>query len=184
MIEVFFLSFGLAMDAFAVSVGIGSNWKSPDWKKRFLVAGYFGSFQAFMPLIGSLAGIFLSGWIGEVDHWIAFFLLSIIGVHMFYEGFQDESTRKVSCISHEVLFSLAVATSIDALAAGFTLPFLTVPFYISITIIGVITSVLSLVGIELGSRMGTWLEGKAELFGGAILIGIGVKILLEHTGWI
>jgi len=182
MIEVFLLSIGLAMDAFAVSIGIGSKMTTISLKERLQVAGYFGGFQAIMPLIGFLAGTGMAGWIGEWDHWIAFLLLLLIGGKMIYEAFHEGVVEALCGLSHRMLFTLAIATSIDALAAGFTLPLLDAPAWLSVSTIGVITFALSYAGIGLGRKMGTYLEDKAELLGGVILIGIGSKILLEHTG--
>jgi len=181
LIEVIILAIALSMDAFAVSISLGS--KSIYAKKVFAlkVALLFGFFQGVMPLIGYLAGIGLESFIKEIGHWIAFILLGIIGGKMIYESFGDTIENEISTTSNKILLTLAIATSIDALAAGFTLNLFDLHFFVSILLIGVITFVFSLFGIYIGVKGGTFLESRAEFLGGVILILIGFKILLTHT---
>jgi len=178
--EVIVLAFALSMDAFAVSIGLGSKhcalWKSVIIKTSLL----FGLFQGLMPLIGYFGGVGLKSYIQAYDHWIAFGLLVLIGAKMIYEAF-DEDGEEFSIVSNRVLLTLAIATSIDAMAAGFTLGLIDVPILVSCLIIGVITTIMSAIGIYVGCRGGAWMESKAEILGGVVLIGIGIKILAEHT---
>ena len=180
MVEVIVLAFALSMDAFAVSIGLGSKqcalWKSVIIKTSL----FFGFFQALMPLVGYFGGVGLKSYIQAYDHWIAFGLLVLIGVKMIYEAF-DEDKEEFSIVSNRVLLTLAIATSIDAMAAGITLGLIDAPILISCLIIGVITTIMSAIGIYVGCRGGAWMESKAEILGGVVLIGIGIKILAEHT---
>jgi putative Mn2+ efflux pump MntP len=181
MFEVLLLAFALSMDAFAVSVGLGV--KSVDFNKKLALkaALLFGFFQAFMPLIGYLASVGLGSFIESIDHWVAFILLSLIGGKMLYESFEEGTEDELSTITNKVLFFLAIATSIDAMAAGFTLNLLSLNPFISMTIIGVTTFLFSYFGVYMGTKGGSYLEDKAEKIGGVILIAIGLKILIEHT---
>lgn len=181
MIEVLLLAFALSMDAFAVSIGLGIKTKL--FKKSFAlkVALYFGLFQALMPLIGHLASLGMGNLITFIDHWVAFFLLALIGGKMLYESFQENVEEDITNVTNKVLLFLAIATSIDAMAAGFTLNLLELDPYFSMVLIGVITFLFSFFGLYLGTRGGSKYESKAEKLGGIILIGIGIKILIEHT---
>jgi putative Mn2+ efflux pump MntP len=175
------LALGLAMDAFAVSISSGITIRNPRIEQALKIAIFFGVFQAIMPVVGWLAGLGLRELIAQVDHWIAFGLLFLIGCRMIYESTKASSERRVlNPLSLGVLLVLSVATSIDALAAGVSLAFLKISILLPILIIGVVTFVLSLVGVFVGDRSGHFLQGKAELAGGLVLIGIGVKILIEH----
>ncbi len=177
MIEVIVLAIALSMDAFAVSIGLGSKG---DARGLGLKAGlYFGSFQALMPFIGYLAGRGLLGWVEAWSHWIAFGLLALIGGKMIYEGLSEGIEEDIAAITHKVMLLLAIATSIDAMAAGFSLTLLDVNVYLACTIIGVTTFAFSWLGVVIGKRSGTWLEGKAEIFGGVVLILIGIKMLVS-----
>lgn len=184
MIEVIILAVALSMDAFAVSIGLGSKNVPNRVFFALKVALFFGFFQGFMPLVGYLAGIGLESFIKEVDHWVAFVLLAFIGGKMIYESFGEEIENEICKVSNKILFTLAVATSIDALAAGFTLNLFDVSFVVSILLIGIITFIFSCIGVYLGSVGGSFLESKAEFLGGTVLILIGLKILLEHTGFL
>lgn len=181
MFEVLLLSFALAMDAFAVSIGLGVKKKEFDKVLALKVALFFGFFQAFMPLIGHLASLGVGSLIESIDHWIAFLLLSIIGGKMLYESFGENTEDEISIITNKVLLILAIATSIDAMAAGFTLNLLDLNPYSSMLIIGLVTFVFSFIGVFIGTKGGSFLEDKAEKLGGIVLIGIGLKILIEHT---
>jgi len=179
--EVLLLSFALAMDAFAVSIGLGVKRKEFDKMLALKAALFFGIFQALMPFIGHMASLGVGSLIESIDHWVAFLLLSLIGGKMLYESFGENTEDEISIITNKVLLILAIATSIDAMAAGFTLNLLDFNPYISMIIIGVVTFLFSFVGVFIGSKGGSFLEDKAEKLGGVVLIGIGVKILVEHT---
>ncbi len=181
MIEVFILAFALSMDAFAVSIGIGVKSKKFNKLLALKVAFLFGLFQGAMPLFGYFASIGLGGFIESIDHWIAFLLLSLIGGKMLYDSFGENIEGEISNITNKVLLLLAIATSIDAMAAGFTLKLLALNPFVSMIIIGVVTFIFSFVGVYVGTKNGAFLEDKAEKIGGIILIGIGLKILIEHT---
>jgi len=175
------IAVGLAMDAFAVSVVSGSACKQLHVKHALRMAAFFGGFQAFMPLIGSLAGLSLKEYITSYDHWIAFCLLSAVGAKMIYESFKIKSVEENLDPSNIfVLLALSIATSIDALAIGITLSFITSSIGVAVTIIGLVTFVLSYLGVVIGKRFGHFFENKIEIFGGLILIAIGAKILIEH----
>ena len=177
MLEVLILAIALSMDAFAVSIGLGSKGNT---KGLGLKAGlYFGAFQALMPFIGYLGGKGLLGWVEAYSHWIAFGLLALIGGKMVYEGLSDDIEEDIEALTHKTMLLLAVATSIDAMAAGFSLTLLEVNAYLACAIIGVTTFAFSWVGVQIGKRSGTWLESKAEIFGGVVLILIGVKMLAD-----
>jgi putative Mn2+ efflux pump MntP len=177
------LAFGLAMDAFAVAVARGSAAGRLRWTEAFKIALLFGFFQAFMPVIGWAAGLQFKGAIESYDHWLAFALLSIIGGKMIYDdlkpGSDAEEGETKNSSGFLSLLVLAVATSIDAMAVGFSLTFLA-SIYSPVLIIGLVTFALSLLGIYLGHRYRHFGGGKAKLVGGLVLIGIGAKILIEH----
>ena len=180
MIEVLILSFALAMDAFAVSIGLGVKSKKFDFSLAFKVALFFGFFQGLMPLFGYLASLGLDTYIQAVDHWIAFILLSLIGGKMLYESFQEGTEEEINVVTNRVLLMLAIATSIDAMAAGFTLGLMQLNPFLSMVIIGIVTLVFSFFGVFIGTKGGVFLEDKAEKLGGIVLIAIGLKILIEH----
>ncbi len=176
MIEVIILAVALSMDAFAVSIGLGAKENTP---RLALRAGlFFGIFQALMPFIGYLGGKGVLGWIEAYAHWIAFGLLALIGAKMIYEGLHEGIEKEISAITNKMMLILAIATSIDAMAAGFSLTLLDANPYIACPIIGITTFAFSWIGVLIGKNSGTWLENKAEIFGGMILILMGIKILL------
>jgi manganese efflux pump family protein len=176
MIEVFILAVALSMDAFAVSIGLGAKKNIPNLA---LMAGlYFGIFQALMPLVGYLAGKGVLGWIAAYANWIAFGLLTLIGAKMIYEGVQEGIEEDISIVTHKMMLLLAIATSIDAMAAGFSLTLLHANPYIACLVIGAITFAFSIAGVFVGRLSGTWLESKAEIFGGIVLILMGIKMLI------
>lgn len=177
--EVFFMSIGLGMDAFAVSVCKGLSMLKMKWKNAIIIALYFGIFQALMPFIGYIMGKNLSGVIINIDHFIAFILLIAIGINMIIESFKT-GEKEDDDISFKKMIVLAIATSIDALAVGFTLACLRVEIYTPIISIGIITFILSLIGVKIGNMFGEKYKGKSEILGGGILILIAFKILLEH----
>lgn len=175
MFEVIVLAVALSMDAFAVSIGLGSKG---DTRGLGLKAGlFFGAFQALMPFIGYLGGKGILGWVDAYAPWIAFGLLALIGGKMIYEGLHEGIEEDIAAITNKMMLLLAIATSIDAMAAGFSLTLLDVNAYLACLIIGVTTFAFSWAGVQIGKRSGTWLESKAELFGGTVLILIGIKIL-------
>ncbi|HEB82087.1 MAG TPA: manganese efflux pump [Gammaproteobacteria bacterium] len=179
MIEVILLAVALSMDAFAVSIGLGSKQKAGLSALALKAGVYFGLFQALMPLIGYLGGKGLLGWVEAYAPWIAFGLLCLIGGKMIFESFGEGAEEEISVVTHKVFIMLAVATSIDAMAAGFALTLLEVNVLTACVIIGLTTFVFSWVGVYIGNRSGTWLESRAELFGGIVLVLIGLKILMK-----
>jgi len=178
MIEVLILAVALSMDAFAVSIGLGAKHNSKIDRLGLMSAVYFGIFQGVMPLFGYLGGKGVLGWIEPYASWVAFLLLLLIGTKMLYESFAEGIEEDISKITHRVMLILAIATSIDAMAAGFTLTILGVNPFIASFVIGITTFIFSWLGVLIGSKSGTWLESKAEFLGGVILILIGIKILL------
>ena len=178
IIDILFIGLGLSMDAFAVSVCKGLAMKKMDVKKALVCSLYFGVFQALMPLIGFLLGSGFKNVVSSIDHWIAFVLLGIIGINMIKEAKSCETVNDAMDV--KTMLTLAVATSIDALAIGVTFAFLKVSIIPAITIIGVTTFVCCFVGVKLGSIFGEKLKSKAEITGGVVLILIGTKILIEH----
>ena len=186
-IELFLLGIGLAMDAFAVSVCKGLGMRKLNKKQALIIGLYFGGFQALMPLIGWLLGSQFQKYITSIDHWIAFILLGFIGGKMMIEAIREwneEETVEVmdAPLDHKNMFVLAVATSIDALAVGITFAFLDTPIIEAITIIGITTMVISIIGVVVGNFFGSRYKSKAEFIGGLILVLLGLKILLEHLG--
>ena len=183
--ELFLIGVGLSMDAFAVSVCKGLNMRKLNKIHCFVIALFFGGFQALMPLIGWLLGKQFEQYITSIDHWIAFFLLAVIGGKMAIEalkGEEEEVCKEEKRLDIKELFLLAIATSIDALAVGITFAFLQVRILPAISIIGCTTFLLSVIGVVVGNMFGSRYKNKAEFCGGVILILIGLKILLEHLG--
>jgi len=181
LLSIILIAVGLAMDAFAVSITCGLTIQRPNRWKYLKIPLAFGGFQALMPVIGWLAGQTLQKYIVNFDHWIAFGLLVYIGGHMIYEAITiKECTPESDPSGNLVLLSLSIATSIDALAVGVTFAFLEMKIVIPVIIIGLITFSISLIGIIIGKRVGCYLGKKVEVFGGIVLIGIGLKILIGH----
>ena len=183
-IELILLSVGLAMDAFAVAICKGLNMRKMNYKNALILALFFGGFQALMPAIGYLLGKQFEKYITSIDHWIAFILLSIIGIQMIAESFKkdDDKEEDADKLNLKEYFMLAIATSIDALAVGISLAFLSVSLVKSVSFIGIITFVISFFGVFIGNKFGARFKSKAEFAGGAILILIAPKILLGHLG--
>lgn len=181
-ITLFTLAVGLSMDAFAVSVCKGLAMQKITVKKAAVVGVWFGGFQALMPLIGYLLGVRFRDSITAVDHWIAFALLSLIGVNMIRGALSKEEEQANDCMDCRTMLTLAIATSIDALAVGITFAFLSVQILPAVSFIGVTTLILSMAGVKIGNVFGTRYKAKAEFAGGVILILLGLKILLEHLG--
>lgn len=178
---------GLAMDAFAVSICKGLSMRKVNKKQCFVIGLFFGGFQALMPFIGWVLGSQFEQYITSIDHWIAFILLGFIGGKMVVEAIREkdeavEVGKMDPPLDLKEMFILAIATSIDALAVGITFAFLQVPIVEAISIIGITTFVISVIGVYVGNFFGNRYKKKAELAGGMILILIGLKILLEHLG--
>ncbi len=181
LITILIIAVALAMDAFAVSIVSGTLLKQLKVRHALRIAVFFGGFQAFMPLVGSLAGLSLREYIASYDHWIIFGLLGTVGGKMICESFKIGSDKKNFDPSNIfVLLVLSIATSIDALAIGITLSFLRVPLATAVVIIGVVTFTLSYLGVFIGGKIGHFFENKIEAIGGLILIGLGAKILIQH----
>ncbi|HBI14847.1 MAG TPA: hypothetical protein DDY20_04945 [Desulfobulbaceae bacterium] len=182
-LQIVFIAIGLAADAFAVSVSSGAIIEKLRLRHALRIAFFFGAFQAIMPWIGWKAGSLACDLIRSIDHWLAFAILSLIGGKMIYESFllKEEASVAVNPLNLCVLLTLAIATSIDALAVGVTFSFLDVSIYEPVLIIGAITFLLSLIGTYIGELFGHIFENRIEMAGGIILIGIGCKILIEHT---
>ncbi len=179
--ELFVLALGLAMDAGAVAICKGLSVEKVKTSHQIKVGLYFGGFQAVMPLIGYFLGVQFKDMIESIDHWIAFVLLALIGVNMIREAL-GEGEKLDDSFDFKTMLPLAVATSIDALAVGVTFAFLKVQIWSAISFIGVVTFVVSVLGLQIGNVFGCKYKTKAEMFGGLVLIFIGLKILLEHLG--
>ena len=186
VVELFILAVGLSMDAFAVAICKGLCMRKVTIKKVGIVGLYFGLFQAGMPMIGYILGSQFSDKISSIDHWIAFILLSLIGISMIKESLEKEEKSECKTEEEELSFKnmsiLAVATSIDALAVGVTFAFLKVNIIPAVSFIGITTLVLSMIGVKIGNIFGVKYKSKAELVGGIILILMGINIPLEHLG--
>lgn len=185
LLELLLIGIGLSMDAFAVAICKGLAMEKVRYQDTVVIALFFGGFQALMPLAGWVLGSRFAGYINNLDHWIAFVLLAIIGGKMVKEGFGGEADAcpvNAAKLDYKELLLMAVATSIDALAVGITFAFLDVSIVPAITVIGVTTFVLSAAGVFVGNFFGARYKSRAEIVGGVILIGIGAKILLEHLG--
>lgn len=180
MLELFLIAVGLSMDAFAVSICKGLSMRRMSWKGAVIIGLYFGGFQALMPFIGYLLGSQFQNAIANFDHWIAFFLLSVIGINMIQESLNKEEESCSASLDFRNMIVLAVATSIDALAVGITFAFLRVNIIPAVSFIGSTTFILSIVGVKVGNVFGSRYKSRAEMAGGTILILIGIKILIEH----
>jgi putative Mn2+ efflux pump MntP len=182
LLEIVLIAIGLAMDAFAVSITLGLSAKNLKLKEIIIPGIYFGGFQALMPAIGYFAGIYFVNKIQNLDHWIAFALLGFIGGKMIKDSLSKEKDEKPDKYSFKFInmLILSLATSIDALAVGITFAFLKVNIIKAVSITGTITAFISICGIEIGNIFGTRFKLKAELTGGAVLILIGIKIVIEH----
>lgn len=180
VIELLVLALGLSMDAFAVSICKGLSVPKLQAKHCLICGVYFGGFQALMPLIGWTLGIRFQSMITNIDHWIAFVLLAVIGANMIKESFSKEEECPDASFGFKTMLTLAVATSIDALAVGVTFAFLDVSIVPAVLLIGATTFVCSAVGVKIGNVFGNRFQSKAEFLGGLVLIAIGLKILIEH----
>ncbi len=180
ILELILIAIGLGMDAFAVSICKGISMSKMNWKKAIIIGLYFGIFQALMPVIGFTLGKAFENLVTSIDHWIAFGILLIIGIKMIIDAFKEDNVSVNDSVNWKVMIILAIATSIDALAVGITFAFLQVNLLLAISIIGIITFILCVIGTKIGNNFGNKFENKAEILGGIVLIFIGVKILLEH----
>lgn len=186
LLELLIIAIGLSMDAFAVSIGKGLSLQKIKINHALKVGLWFGGFQALMPLIGYLLGSTFADIVSAYDHWVAFVLLALIGGNMIKEAFEkddecDCNKKEKNCFGFVTMLTLAVATSIDALAIGVTFAFFKVTIIPAIITIGITTFLFSVAGLKIGHIFGCKYKSHAELFGGVILILIGLKILLEHT---
>ena len=172
---------GLSMDAVAASISSSTSAHHVGWKQAVKMAATFGFFQALMPALGYACGIAFRSWFEAVDHWIAFVLLGFIGAKMIYESRSDDKDKiERDPFGFSRLLFLAIATSIDALAVGFSFSLLEVPLLMTVIIIGMVTFLLCLPAVWLGKRLGALIAKRAGVLGGLVLIAIGCKILLEH----
>lgn len=184
LIELFLIAVGLSMDAFAVSVCKGLAMPKCTFKKAAIVGLWFGGFQALMPAIGYVLGAQFQEAIASIDHWIAFVLLALIGGNMIHEALDNDEEEADASLNVKTMFLLAVATSIDALAIGITFAFLKVSIIPAVCFIGIVTFIISFAGVKIGNVFGARYKNKAEIVGGIILILLGLKILLEHLGFL
>lgn len=178
--EIILTAIALSMDAFSVAICNGLSAHKATFKQALLTGVFFGGFQAIMPLIGFYIGKQFESIITPIDHWIIFFILAFIGIKMIKESKSCEITRDAFCIKN--IFFLAVATSIDALAVGISFAWLKVNIFVSVIIIGLITFLLSTLGVKIGSYLGNKFKTYSEIAGGIILILIGIKVLIDHLG--
>ena len=180
MLEVLLLALALSADAFAISISLGIKEKKMSWVTFIKIALFFGLSQGLMPLLGYFMSVELGGLISSLSPWISFFILTSLGIAMFYDSQHNPLEHNNDTLSNRVLLVLALATSIDAIATGFTLTSLTLNPYISMCLIGVTTFLVSMLGLYIGTKGASSLESKAEKWGGIILLGIGIEILLSH----
>ena len=183
LLTLIVIAVGLAMDAFAVSIGKGLSVQRIESRHTMSVGLWFGGFQALMPLVGYFLGVSFASLVQNIDHWIAFILLGIIGVNMIREATAKEECeceKATSDFSSRKMLLLAIATSIDALAVGVSFAFLGVNIWQAVVMIGVITMIISMIGLRIGNIFGCRYKSKAEIFGGCILLLMGCKILIEH----
>jgi putative Mn2+ efflux pump MntP len=180
ILTILLIAFSLAIDTFAVSIANGMTITDQRSRSALTIALFFGGFQAFMPVIGWAAGLGLEELIVNLDHWIAFILLTIIGSKMIYDSTKKEVEKTGNSLGIIALLTMSVATSIDALAIGLSFAFLKVNIATPVVMIGIVTFTLSLIGFLFGKNAGKILGNKIKIIGGIILIGIGLRILLEH----
>lgn len=181
IIEIALIGVGLAMDAFAVSICKGLAMRRMNYKKAIIIAALFGVFQALMPALGYVLGTTFANKIAAIDHWIAFILLALIGANMIKEALSsDDDECQDDSLRLGDLIMLSIATSIDALAVGITFAFFNVSLLLSVSMIGIITFIICVIGVKVGNVFGEKYKSKAELAGGLILIVMGAKILIDH----
>ncbi|MEA2104541.1 MAG: manganese efflux pump MntP family protein [Candidatus Cloacimonadota bacterium] len=180
IITLILIAVGLSMDSFAVSVTNGLTIRDLNARRILTISFSLAFFQSLMPLIGWLAGIEIEKYIKEFDHWIAFLLLLLIGGKMIYEGLQKNGVEKDTELKILILIGQSFATSIDAFAVGISFAFLNLSIITSVLLIGLVTFIASIIGLQLGKYFGKRIGKSVEIFGGIVLIGIGMKILIEH----
>lgn len=181
IIEIALIGVGLAMDAFAVSICKGLAMRRMNYKKAIIIAAFFGVFQALMPALGYVLVTTFANKIAAIDHWIAFILLALIGANMIKEALSsDDDECQDDSLRLGDLIMLSIATSIDALAVGITFAFFNVSLLLSVSMIGIITFIICVIGVKVGNVFGEKYKSKAELAGGLILIVMGAKILIDH----
>jgi putative Mn2+ efflux pump MntP len=181
LLTVLIIAVGLGIDAFSVAIGIGAANIKKSWPPVLRLACAFGAFQFIMPIIGWLAGLTIVNFMAGYDHWIAFALLAYIGGKMIWDAFQEEKDeKKVDKTTGMPLLLLSVATSIDALAVGFSFSLLKAPIVLPAIIIGVVCFAMTVIGMFFGKVLARLFGKKVEIFGGVVLIAIGVKILIDH----
>ena len=180
-ITTLLIATALAMDSFSVALANGLATKSFNISKGVMIGSFFGFFQAIMPVIGWYAGVHILDLISEIDHWVAFALLAIIGSRMIYESTKNDSEKIVSSLNIRVLLILSIATSIDAAAVGLSFAALNIPILFPALIIGMVCFIFSGFGLFLGHRIGLKIGKWAERFGGFILVILGIKIFLQHV---
>lgn len=181
LLQILFISFSLAIDSVSVSIAGGLNQKAKI-AHGLKIAAVFGGFQAIMPVLGWLIGEALESFVASIDHWIAFFLLGIIGLKMIREALNNNGENVKNILNNKTLLLLGIATSIDAFVVGITLGLIEIPLIVSVSAIGIVTFMLCFFGYLFGNRIGTLFGKKVEILGGVVLITIGFKILIEHLG--
>jgi putative Mn2+ efflux pump MntP len=180
-ITMFFIAVGLAMDAFAVSLGVGTAGRANNFRAKFRMAFHFGVFQTLMTILGWFAGSSIAGLISGVDHWVALALLGYVGINMARSGLnQDQESYSSDPSKGKTLMLLCIATSIDALAVGLSMAMIGVTIYTPSLIIGIVTLFLSSIGLYAGAKLGEKFGKKMEILGGCILIFIGLRVVLTH----
>lgn len=189
LFDILLIGIGLSMDAFAVAICKGMCQRKMNWKKATVIGIFFGFFQALMPFIGYFLGSRFAGFISSIDHWVAFILLCLIGFNMIRESHEVKTEEEILCdasgdllLDYKELFTLAIATSIDALAVGFSFALLKINILYACSVIGITTFILSTLAVFIGFKFGSKYKSKSEIIGGTILIIIGLKILLEGIG--
>ena len=184
-VELLIIALGFSMDAFAVSICKGLSTPKAKMRHMLIVGAWFGGFQALMPLIGYLVGTTFASYIEAFDHWVAFILLGFIGFNMIREALSGEAEETNDCFGAKTMFVMAIATSIDALAGG--VAFAMIPdinIWLTVVAIGIVTFLMSAVGVKVGNLFGARFKSRAELAGGIILVLMGIKFLLEGLGLI
>jgi putative Mn2+ efflux pump MntP len=181
LITIIILAVGLGVDAFSVAIGIGAAHDKKSWAPILRLAAAFGIFQFVMPIVGWMAGLTVVEIIASFDHWIAFALLALVGGKLIWEGFETEKEEKKTDQTRGwPLLMLSIATSIDALAVGFSFSVLKNPIFSPAVIIGIVCFLMTITGMIFGKVLAKLFGKKVEIFGGIVLIAIGVKILIDH----
>lgn len=177
--ELLLIAIALAMDSVAVSIAIGAKFKSINLSNAIKVALFFGLFQGLMPIIGYFIGAIFASFVDSIDHYLAFLILVYLGYRMIKDGMEDNIEDEINNLKNKSLLFLAIATSIDALAVGITFSFQAIDIFYAASLITIITSLLCIIAVYIGNKLGGYLENKAEFLGGGILILLGIKILIE-----